>query len=66
MMMITLKDPSEIGNRGTWLFLRMVLAMRVNGFLAHKSVKVEVSKFGQMVQCMRASGKTTKLMVKAD
>ena len=66
MMMITSKDPLEIGNRGIWLFLRMVLAMKVNGFLAHKFVKVEASKFGQMVQCTRASGKTTKPMVKAD
>ena len=66
MMMITLKDHSEIGNRGTWLFLRMVLAMRVNGFLAHKFVKVGASRFGQMVQCTRDSGKTTKPMVKVD
>ena len=44
----------------------MVLATRVNGFLAPKFVKVEVSKFGQMVLCTKASGKTIKPMVKAD
>ena len=66
MMMITLKDPLEIENKGIWLFLRMVLATRVNGFLAPKFVKVEVSKFGQMVLCTKASGKTIKPMVKAD
>ena len=66
MMMITLKDPLAIENKGIWLFLRMVLAMRVNGFLAHKFVKVEAFKFGQMVQCMRVSGKTTKPMEKED
>ena len=66
MMMITLKDPLEIENKGIWLFLKMVLVTRVNGFLAPKFVKVEVSKFGQMVQCTKASGKTIKPMVKVD
>ena len=66
MMMITLKDPLEIENKGIWLFLKMVLATRVNGFLAHKFVKVGASRFGQMVRCTRDSGKTTRPMVKAD
>ena len=66
MMMTTSKDPLEIGNRGTWLSLRMVLATRANGSLAHKFVKVGASRFGQMVQCTRDSGKTTKPMVKVD
>ena len=66
MMMITLKDPLEIGNKGIWLFLRMVLATKVNGFLALKFVKVEASKFGQMVQCTRAFGRTIKRTVKVD
>ena len=66
MMMITLKDPLEIENKGIWLFLRMVLATRVNGSSVHKFVKAEVSKSGQMVPCMRAIGRTTRPMVRVD
>ena len=62
-MMITSKDPLEIGNKGIWLFLRMVLATRANGSLAPKFVKVEVSKFGQMVLCTRVNGEIVRSMV---
>ena len=66
MMMTILKDLSEIGSSDLWSFLRTGLATRENGFWAHKFVKAEVFKSGQMVQCMKATGKTTKRMEKED
>ena len=66
MMMTILKDLSEIGSSDLWSFLRTGLAMRENGYWAHKFVKAEVFKSGQMVRCMKATGKTTKRTEKED
>lgn len=48
------------------LSLRMVLAMKVNGFHAQMFVKDVGSRFGLTVQCTKVIGLTTKLTVKAD
>ena len=66
MMMTILKDLSEIGSSDLWSFLRTELATKENGYWVHKFVKAEVFKSGQMVRCMKATGKTTKRTEKED
>ena len=44
----------------------MVLVLKVNGLLVHKQDRDEAHKFGQMDPCMKATGLTVKLLVKAD
>ena len=66
MMMTILKDPLEIESSDQWSYLRTGLATRENGYWAHKFVKAEVSRSGQMVQCTRATGKTTRQTVRED
>ena len=47
-------------------FLRIKPSLRANGKSAHRVDKAKESRYGLMAQCMRAGGRTIKLMAKED
>jgi hypothetical protein len=51
---------------GLCRFLRIRPSLRANGKSALRVDKAKESRYGQMVRCMRAGGRTIKLMVKED